>query len=89
MRLFAVSLKPFVLDDKFGLLNLKNNKSVITSITLPPLPIDSPQSYNPRDYHKMLENQGLSLKTELKKAKYTGRIYQSRLYDIEYKIENY
>ena len=37
----------------------------------------------------LLKKQCLSQKNELKKAKYKGKIYQSRLYDIECKIENF
>ncbi len=81
VRLFAVSEKPFVIDeDKFCILNLKNSKSVISKITLPPIPITAPS--NSQTYHEDLEKQRLKYSWELHNNNCNMPIRQSRLYDI-------
>lgn len=89
MRLFIVNEQPFNdIHEDFCLLGLKGSKSVITSVTLPPLPILNPREYDQRTYRKELEYWGAKLKYELHNSGYNGKIYQSRLYDVECKMEN-
>ena len=81
VRLFAVSEKPFETDNGgFCFYKLKKGKSIITSITLPPLPINS--SYNKTHYHKTLESRLSKLKSVIVADGFKKVIKQSRLYDI-------
>ena len=80
VRLFAVSEKPFTIDNDFCLMNLKKAKQVVTSVTLPPLPILN--NYNKKDYHKQLEQQLSRLRCDLRNNGYNMKIQQSRLYDV-------
>ena len=81
VRLFAVSEEPLKnISDDFCFFNLKKAKSIITSITLPPIPITS--SYNKQQYHKDLESKLSPLKSAIANAGFKKVIKQSRLYDI-------
>lgn len=80
VRLFGVSEQPLKTENQFCLINIKNTKSIITSVTLPPLPIS--QNYDKQAYHKQLEAMALNLKNELQNVGYNRTITQSRLYDI-------
>ena len=81
MRLFAVSEKPFNIENNFCLMKLKKVKSVITSVTLPPIPITS--SYDKLKYHEDLLKLEIDLKWELHKNNCNMTIRQSRLYDVK------
>ena len=81
IRLFAVSEKSFNIVNNFSLMKLnKYSKSVITSVTLPPIPITP--SYNKLQYHNDLSKQKGDLKSVLNNNNYNMTIRQSRLYDI-------
>ena len=88
IRLFSVSKHQYKTDGSFRILGLNNGKNVIKSVTLPPLPIKNPEKYNQKEYKEQLDQEGLKLKQELHKQNYNSRILQSRLYDVESKIEN-
>ena len=88
IRLFSISEHQYKIEDSFRILDIKKENSVIKSITLPPLPIINPEKYNQKDYKKQLDQKGLELKGELHNQNYNSKILQSRLYDVESKIEN-
>lgn len=81
VRLFAVSETPFTIEENsFCIFNLKNMKSVITKITLPPIPITA--TYDSKTYHSDLKNQYKDYAWELHQQNCNITIRQSRLYDI-------
>ena len=88
IRLFSISEHQYEIEDSFRILDLKKGKKVIQSVTLPPLPIINPEKYNQKDYKEQLNVEGLKLKQELHRQNYNSKILQSRLYDVESKIEN-
>lgn len=90
IRLFSVSEseQQYEIKGSFRNLYIKNGKKIINSVTLPPLPIKDPEKYTQKDYKKQLDQEGLKLKWELHEQNYSSRILQSRLYDVESKIEN-
>lgn len=82
LRIFAVKEGIIQFKDFFCMINIKFTKSLITSVTLPPL---DPKN-NKNNYSKQQEQESNKLKHLLKvKIKYKNKIYQSRLYDIEKK----
>lgn len=86
IRLFAVSEDNLNHGRDFVCLPLNNGSKIITGITLPPLKIQPP--LNQKTYKKQLEQEGIKMKNELHRIGYNGKIYQSRLYDVECKIDN-
>ena len=83
IRLFVVSEQPFREDKKtpgFTLLKLNSKRSgIITSLTLPPIPVVNP--YNANTYHHDLESKANPVKSYLKTNGYKKTIFISRLYD--------
>ena len=88
IRLFSISEHQYDIEGSFRILGLKNGKKIIKSVTLPPLPIINPEIYNQKDYKELLNAEGLKLKWELHEQNYNSKILQSRLYDVESKVEN-
>ncbi len=84
IRLFVVSEQPFHEDKNapgFTLLKLNNKRSgIITSLTLPPIPVENP--YNANTYHNDLESKANPVKSYLITNGYKKTIYISRLYDM-------